>query len=66
MSTPIHIDGLPYPAPSTPEVQAAAEPYVPPCIEDDLPLEVMSLACSGFRPKSAQPFPCRVLGSLGR
>ena len=39
-------------------------PYEPPCIEDDLPLEVMSLACQGFRPKASSPFPCRTVGSL--
>lgn len=37
--------------------------YEPPRIEDDLPLEVMSLACTGTRPKSAAPVPCKVLGS---
>ena len=64
MSIPIKTEGPPYPAPSTAEAQAAAaQPYVAPCIEDDLPLEVMSLACSGFRPKSSTPFPCRVVGS---
>jgi hypothetical protein len=37
--------------------------YVAPCVEEDLPLEVMSLACSGFIPKSAPPL-CRTIGSL--
>jgi hypothetical protein len=37
--------------------------YVAPRIEDDLEVEVMSLACTGFRPKQASPTPCRTLGS---
>jgi hypothetical protein len=41
----------------------ASRTYAPPCIEDDLPLEVMSLACQGFRPKSSSPLPCKTLGS---
>ncbi len=44
----------------------SARAYAPPCIEDDLPLEVMSLACQGFRPKSASPLPCKTVGSLVR
>jgi hypothetical protein len=36
--------------------------YVAPCVEEDLPLEVMSLACSGFIPKAALPL-CRTIGS---
>jgi hypothetical protein len=38
--------------------------YVAPCVEDDLPLEVMSLACQGLRPKQATPIPCATIGSL--
>ncbi|HEU4404292.1 MAG TPA: hypothetical protein VFS43_03235 [Polyangiaceae bacterium] len=38
--------------------------YVAPCVEEDLPLEVMSLACSGFIPKASLPL-CRTIGSLG-
>lgn len=43
--------------------RAARSPYVAPCVEEDLPLEVMSLACSGFVPKGAGPL-CRTIGSL--
>ncbi|HEU4534392.1 MAG TPA: hypothetical protein VFS00_09750 [Polyangiaceae bacterium] len=42
--------------------KAARAPYVAPCVEDDLPLEVMSLACAGFVPKAAGPL-CRTIGS---
>jgi len=58
---------LPSPCPSpvvdAPLVAAQPTPYEPPRIEDDLPLEVMSLACQGFRPKASTPLPCRTAGS---
>ena len=38
-------------------------PYVAPCIEEDLPLEVMSLACGTFAPKANLGAPCQTLGS---
>ncbi|RYE94442.1 MAG: hypothetical protein EOO75_01985 [Myxococcales bacterium] len=53
-------------ATSSPDDRAGerrAQAYEPPRIEDDLPLEVMSLACTGTRPKGAAPVPCKVLGS---
>lgn len=52
----------PFPPPCSPAA-TRPEKYEPPCIEDDLPLEVMSLACTGFRPKGSTPLPCRTLGS---
>ncbi len=69
MSLPTKVSGLV--SPEAPVSVDAASPgsttrerYAPPCIEDDLPLEVMSLACTGIRPKGATPFPCRTAGSL--
>jgi hypothetical protein len=67
MSSPTKNEGLAS-LPSTsvegPAAPASADGYLPPRVEDDLPLEVMSLACAGFRPKQSTPLPCRVLGSL--
>ncbi|MCS6900377.1 MAG: hypothetical protein RMJ98_11915, partial [Myxococcales bacterium] len=52
------------PSPSDDLVTRLLEhPYEPPCIEEDLPLEVMSLACQGFVPKGSTPTPCRTVGS---
>jgi hypothetical protein len=42
---------------------ALRAPYAAPRIEEDLPLEVMSLACSTFLPKSNLAGPCQSLGS---
>jgi hypothetical protein len=50
--------------PAEREPSKAARAYVPPAIEDDLALEVMSLACTGFRPKASVPGPCKTAGSL--
>lgn len=55
----------PQTSPTSPPTSPRRIPYEPPRIEDDLPLEVMSLACQGFLPKAASPLPCRTAGSLG-
>ena len=55
---------IPKPPPAPESDDAASSPdYEPPRVEEDLPLEVSSLACTGFGPKQATPVPCGHLGS---
>ena len=50
-------------APSAEQGSFESAPYAAPCIEEDLPLEVMSLACGTFAPKANLGAPCQTLGS---